>query len=89
MAHTKSAVKRAHQNVRRRLTNVSTKSMLKTRKRGMLGFVAAGNADQARVAFSSYVSALDKAVKRGIISRNTADRGKSRAALRMKALAAK
>ena len=40
-------------------------------------------------ALAEYASTLDKAVKQGVIKRNTADRRKSRAAKRLAAAAAK
>ena len=49
---------------------------------------AAGKKDDAAKAFTAFVRGLDKAVKKGIISRNTANRKKSRAQLKMNKMAA-
>ena len=48
----------------------------------------AGKKEAAEKEFKTFVSGLDKAVKKGIISKNTADRKKSRAQLKMNKMAA-
>ena len=48
----------------------------------------AGKKEDAEKEFKAFVSGLDKAVKKGIISKNTADRKKSRAQLKMNKMAA-
>jgi small subunit ribosomal protein S20 len=71
MANTKSAAKRARQNVRRTVRNRS----VITRLRGMQKRTrAAAKPEEVR----SLISAIDKAAKRGIIHRNAAKRRKAR-----------
>jgi small subunit ribosomal protein S20 len=73
MANTKSAAKRARQNVRRTLRNRSAI----TRLRGMhkrARSTAKPDPNDVR----ALISAIDKAAKRGIIHRNAAQRRKSR-----------
>ncbi|MCX7712501.1 MAG: 30S ribosomal protein S20 [Chthoniobacterales bacterium] len=78
MANTRSAEKRARQSARRHLHNKSVKSAIKTAKKRVLEALQKGDAKELQEATSVYVSRLDKAAKRGIIHRNTANRNKSR-----------
>jgi small subunit ribosomal protein S20 len=48
-----------------------------------------GDAKQAKDAFGSTVSMIDKAVKKGVIHKNTAARYKSRLSKRVRAVGAK
>ena len=48
----------------------------------------ASDKDTAEKKFKEFVSGLDKAVKKGIITKNTADRKKSRAQLKLNKMAA-
>ncbi|MEY2531408.1 MAG: small subunit ribosomal protein [Verrucomicrobiota bacterium] len=73
MANTKSAAKRARQNVRRTLRNRSVVTRLRSMQKRTR---AAAQPDAKEV--RSLISAIDKAAKRGIIHRNTAQRRKSR-----------
>jgi small subunit ribosomal protein S20 len=84
MPNTKSAERRARNSARKHLHNHGVKSRLKTLEKNYLGTLSAGNPDQAAAAFRSVSSALDKAAKGGIIHKATADRKKSRLALRLK-----
>lgn len=83
MPNIKSAEKRMRQSRVNRVQNVSTKNALRTLRRKFDDSI--GTAEKAAVdlLFRSYCSSLDKAVKRGILKKNTADRSKQRAALRM------
>ena len=49
----------------------------------------AGDREAAEKDLKAFVSELDKAVKKGIITKNTANRKKSRAQLRVNKIAAK
>ena len=72
MANSKSAAKRARQSPRRTLRNRSALTNLRSlTKRHTTG---GGKADDSR----ALISALDKAVKRGIIHKNVANRRKAR-----------
>ena len=88
MANIKSAEKRAHQAVKRRTANRAVMSTIGTVRRKAMETVVKG-ADTAAVAkvVAEYASTLDKAAKRGIIKRNTADRRKARLAQRVAAAA--
>lgn len=78
MANTKSAIKAARQNERRALRNRSIKSRIKTLRKKLDALLTAKD-PAARDAASSYVSAVDKAAKVGVVHRNAAGRAKSHA----------
>ncbi len=84
----KSAVKRMHQARANRVRNVSTKNALRTLRRRFDESIEAGDKSATEKLYREYCSMLDKAVKRGILMKNTADRNKQRGALRMKKPAA-
>lgn len=73
MANTKSAAKRARQNVRRTLRNRSATTRLRSMQKRARS-AAKPDANEVR----SLISAIDKAAKRGIIHRNAAQRRKAR-----------
>lgn len=77
MANIKSSAKRARQGVRRHARNTSAISALKSGQKKLRAALATGNLDAARVEFKSLSAALDKAAKRGIIHKNSANRKKS------------
>lgn len=78
MANTKSAAKRARQTKRRTLANSRVKSQVKTAKRKLRDLVEAGDKANAATSYKSTISAIDKAVKRGVMHKNAAARNKSR-----------
>jgi small subunit ribosomal protein S20 len=86
MPNTKSAERRMRNSARKALANHSVKSRLKTLQRNFLAIVTTGKKDTAVKAFRDVSSALDKAVKNGVIHRATANRKKSRLAVRLGAL---
>ena len=73
-------------SARKNLRNRSTKSRLKTLERKYLDLLGAGNKDEAAKTLRSVNSALDKAVKTGVIHRASANRKKSRLTVRLNAL---
>ena len=77
MANIKSAAKRARQGVTRRARNASVITALKSGQKKVRAAVAAGKLDEAKSEFTSVSAALDKAAKRKIIHKNSADRRKS------------
>ena len=83
MPNTKSAERRMRNSARKQLHNRSTKSRLHTLERSYLELLAAGKKDEAAKAFQTISSAFDKAAKSGAVHRATADRKKSRLALRL------
>lgn len=84
MANTKSAGKRARQTTVRALRN----RRVLTRLRGM-GKKIAGTEKKEVGEVRALVSAIDKAAKRGIIHKNTANRRKARLGRSLAAAAAK
>jgi small subunit ribosomal protein S20 len=84
MPNIKSAEKRVRQSVKRRANNRAVLSTVSTKRRKAFEAVVK-DADPAVAAkvMAEYVSTLDKAAKRGIIKRNTADRRKARMAQRL------
>lgn len=85
MGHTKSAVKRARQYQSNQLRNSAAKSLVKTKTRKLVGTVAAKDEAAIKAAYSEFCSALDKAAKKGSITKQTAIRRKARASARMRA----
>jgi small subunit ribosomal protein S20 len=80
MANTQSAIKAARKAVRLALRNKAVKTRIKTLHKGFDSAVKAGDAAQAKAAGKAYLSAMDKAVKSGVVHRNAASRAKSHAA---------
>ena len=79
MANLKSSKKDARRTVRRTARNVAVKSQLKTLAKKVTAL--ADKKDPALAAAArAYVSALDKAVKRNLIHKNSASRHKSQVA---------
>lgn len=70
-------------SARKQLQNRSAKSRLHTLERSYLQLVTAGKKDDAAKALQGLVSAFDKAAKSGVVHRATANRKKSRLALRL------
>ena len=83
MPITKSAAKRMHQSVGRRKRNRSVKAEIRTERVSVDSLVGETDVAKRKAGFSEYSSLLDKAVKKGMIKKNTADRSKSRAAKRL------
>ena len=83
MPITASAQRRMRNSARRQTHNKSTKSRLKTLERSYQTAVASGNKETATAALTAVHSALDKAAKKGVVPRSTANRKKSRLALRL------
>jgi small subunit ribosomal protein S20 len=83
MPNTKSAERRMRNSARKNLRNRSTKSRLHTLEKSYLDLLSAGKKDDAAKELRTLSSAFDKAAKQGIVHRATADRKKSRLALRL------
>jgi len=77
MANTKQAKKRAAQSVRRHDRNRSVVTKVRHAVRDIRKATESG-ADEARKAFGGVVAELDRAVRKGVLHRNTAARLKSR-----------
>ena len=87
MANHFSALKRARQTERRTTRNRANKSRVRSALRELREALTAGNRENAEQAFRKTVSTLDKAIQKGVLHRNTADRYKSRLSARLSALA--
>lgn len=87
MAKTRSAAKQARASVRRRAHNRTIKSKLLTLERKFLSFAEAKKAKEAAEALRVLFSALDKAAKVQVVTKNLANRKKSRLTARLKAAA--
>ncbi len=70
-------------SARKQMRNRSVKSRLKSMEKRYDAALKTGKKDDANGALRDAMSAFDKAVKSGIIPRGTADRKKSRLALRL------
>jgi small subunit ribosomal protein S20 len=85
MPNKKSAERRARNSAKKHQRNHSVKSSLRTLEKRYLGLLSTDNKEQTITSFRTVSSALDKAVKGGIIHKGTADRKKSRFASRLPA----
>lgn len=81
MPNIKSAIKRVKVNEKKHLRNRMVKSAMRTTVKKYESAVAAGSADVALL--SQTASAIDKAVAKGVISKNAANRKKARMAKRL------
>lgn len=86
MANIKSAEKRNRQAEKRHAVNRSAKSAIGTVRKGMEEALAGGDAAKSAEMYKKYSSVLDRAVKKGVLKRNSASRRKSRAARKVTAL---
>jgi len=84
----RAARKRDRQNEKANKRNVAVKTHLHTAHKKLFKAADAGKTEDAAKEFKDFVSSLDKAVKKGVISKNTANRKKSRAQLKMNKTAA-
>jgi small subunit ribosomal protein S20 len=87
MANHFSALKRARQTEKRSARNRTNTSRLRTALRDLRETLAKGDKPGAEQIFRQTVSALDKAIQKGVIHENTASRYKSRLSARLNALA--
>ena len=78
MANTKSALKHARQNDKRRLRNRVYSSGARTQVKAARRMIEGDEPQAAQDAVSAAIKALDKAVQKGIVHKNNAARRKSR-----------
>ena len=78
MPNHKSSEKRVRQNEKRRAVNRSNRSDLRTQIKKLRTALAASDKNQSQDLLTPTVSAIDKAVNKGILHKNTAARYKSR-----------
>ena len=86
MANHFSALKRARQSEKRSNRNRINRSRLRGELRRVKEALGAGNKDAAATTYRETVSALDKAIQKGVLHENTAARYKSRLAARLNAM---
>ena len=86
MPNTTSAERRMRNSARKHTHNTSIKSRLKTLEKNLLDNIKSGKKEEASKAYQAATSAFDKAAKSGVIHSATANRKKSRLALRLGAL---
>ncbi len=85
MANHFSALKRARQTEKRTARNCANTSRLRTTLRDLRELLAQGDKEGTEQIFRQTVSALDKAVQKGVLHENTASRYKSRLNARLNA----
>ena len=80
MPNTKSAMKAMRQSIRRRVRNITSKDNFKAAVKEVKRLIAEGKKSDAMEAMKKAMSAMDKAVKKGVVKKNTSSRKKSRLA---------
>ena len=88
MPNIKSAKKRMLTSEKSRQGNMAVKSLIITERKKLYDTIIAGEEASIKDALSKYNSSLDKAVKRGALKANAANRRKSRAIARIRKAAA-
>jgi small subunit ribosomal protein S20 len=86
MANHFSALKRARQTEKRTARNRGNTSRLRSQLRAFRESLAKADKPAAEQAFRQTVSALDKAIQKGVVHENTASRYKSRLSARLNAI---
>ncbi len=87
MANIASAKKAARQAVKRRASNTSQRSTLRTAIKEVRKAIAAGDKAAAKAVFQRSVSTIDSIADKDILHKNTAARYKSRLSAAVKAMA--
>jgi small subunit ribosomal protein S20 len=85
----KSVLKRIRQTRRRALVNRANKTHVKTVIKRMRAALAAGDASAAGQLLRPTMSAIDRAIQKGVLQENTANRYKSRLTTAYNALSKK
>lgn len=78
MANHPSALKRYRQSQRRKLVNQMNRHKLKTQMKRLRAAIATGKSADAKPLLPETFSLIDKSVQKGVITKNTARRYKSR-----------
>ncbi len=85
MAHRRASIKKIRIDKRRNERNAAVRSRLKSAARRVERLLAEKKAAEAAEAAKLLYSEMDRAVKKGIIHKNQANRGKSRVSLKINA----
>lgn len=83
MANIKSQIKRNRQNEARHERNKAVRSELKTRVKKTVAAIEAGEGEQAAELYRSAQKRIDMAASKGVLSKKTAARRKSRLAKKL------
>ncbi|QEP43660.1 30S ribosomal protein S20 [Ectothiorhodospiraceae bacterium BW-2] len=86
MANSAQARKRARQADKRRIHNASERSALRTAMKKVVKSADSGDKEAASAAYQSAVPVIDRAIKKGLLHKNSAARTKSRLNKRIRAL---
>lgn len=78
MPNHKSAEKRVRQNEKKRAVNRANRSNLRTQIKKLRSAIAGHDKNQSQDLLTPTISAIDKAVNKGVLHKNTAARYKSR-----------
>lgn len=78
MATTRSALKRVRSSAKKRMRNRAVRSAARTYVKKARRLILEGKKEEAILAVRQAVSALDKAVEKGVLHKNNAARRKSR-----------
>ena len=78
MANHKSAIKRIHQNEKRRIQNRTFRNRTRTLVKQARSAIESGNVEEAKEATRMAIRDLDISASRGVIHARNADRRKSR-----------
>ena len=87
MPNHKSAEKRVRQTVKRNEVNRRNRGSLRTQVKKLRTALATGDKKQSQDLLVPTISAIDKAVNKGVLHRNTAARYKSRLTIHVNELA--
>ena len=80
MPNTKSAAKAMRSSRRKQTVNKKTKEVVRKELKAIKALIAQGKKTDATAKLKEAYSALDKAVKKKVLKKNTASRSKSRLA---------
>lgn len=86
MPNLKSSKKDVRRTKTRKERNSRQKSAIRTFAKGIMKSIKANKKEEAETLFNSFASLVDKAAKRNLIHKKTADRNKSRMSSRIAAL---
>lgn len=78
MANIKSQIKRNRQNLKKRARNRIYRGTARSMVKDARVALASNDPEQAKIAVTAAVSALDKAAEKGVLHKNNAARRKSR-----------
>jgi len=78
VAHHKDALKKIKQDEKRNLRNRSVRTNYRNRIRELRAAVEAGDAEAAKKALAPALAAIDRALAKNVLMKNTASRYKSR-----------